>query len=159
MLLYIYRIFNQSFSVWLPTVNWSNLIVRILLSINSILHQVFSKFTPKNILKVQILFPIYNTLHQSITLWIPTVEQKSQVSKHSSLFKMFCINLPLHECLQCVNDQWNCSLTQMFANLLALIKTASITATVNKATSQSKQPRWSELKPSTRPAYEYYRYL
>ena len=58
-----------------------------------------------------------------------------------------------------VNDQWNCSLTEMFASLLALIETASITAAVNKATSQFKQPKWSELKPSTCPAYEYYRHL
>ena len=54
-----------------------------------------------------------------------------------------------HMLLFFANDQRNCSFTEMFASLLALIKTASITAVVNKATSQSKQPRWSELKPST----------
>ena len=42
--------------------------------------------------------------------------------------------------VEIVNDQVNGSLTEIFASLLDLIKTASRTAAVNKATSQSKQP-------------------
>ena len=41
---------------------------------------------------------------------------------------------------ECVNNQWNCLLTELLAGVVAWIPTASLT-TVNKATVQFKQPR------------------